>query len=124
MSAEVRELLSYLGAFGAGAVIAGVVVFLLLKSFLPSYLAEKGKNLATREDIAEITDKIEKVKSGYALILEELKAHHQLRLAALLPDRVERGALVEDAMRRYVERLEHYCRGAPFNWFNFYDYWS
>ena len=39
-------------------------------------------------------------------------------------DRVERGALVEDAMRRYVERLEHYCRGAPFNWFNFYDYWS
>jgi hypothetical protein len=83
VTAEVRELLSYLGAFGVGAVIAGFVVFFLLKSFLPSYLAEKGKNLATREDIAEITDKIEKVKSEYALILEELKAHHQLRLAAL-----------------------------------------
>jgi len=38
--------------------------------------------------------------------------------------RDQRGALVEDAMRRYVERLEHYCRLAPFNWFNFYDYWS
>jgi predicted LPLAT superfamily acyltransferase len=38
--------------------------------------------------------------------------------------RAERGALVEDAMRRYVERLEHYCRLAPFNWFNFYDYWG
>ena len=24
---------------------------------------------------------------------------------------------------RYVERLEHYCRLAPYNWFNFYDFW-
>ena len=39
-------------------------------------------------------------------------------------NRAERGAAVEDAMRRYVGRLEHYCREAPFNWFNFYDYWS
>jgi len=28
------------------------------------------------------------------------------------------------AMRLYVERLEHYCRMAPFNWFNFYDFWT
>jgi predicted LPLAT superfamily acyltransferase len=38
--------------------------------------------------------------------------------------RSERDAVVDKAMRRYVERLEHYCRLAPFNWFNFYDYWS
>jgi predicted LPLAT superfamily acyltransferase len=25
--------------------------------------------------------------------------------------------------QRYAERLEHYCRLAPFSWFNFYDYW-
>ena len=24
---------------------------------------------------------------------------------------------------RYVARLEHYCRIAPYNWFNFYDVW-
>ena len=35
-----------------------------------------------------------------------------------------RAAQVEEAMRRYVERLEHYCRAAPFNWFNFYDFWA
>ena len=29
----------------------------------------------------------------------------------------------ETAMQLYVERLEHYCRMAPFNWFNFYDFW-
>jgi predicted LPLAT superfamily acyltransferase len=25
---------------------------------------------------------------------------------------------------RYVERLEHYIRLAPYNWFNFYDFWG
>jgi predicted LPLAT superfamily acyltransferase len=25
---------------------------------------------------------------------------------------------------RYVARLEHYCRIAPFNWFNFFDFWG
>ncbi|HVA35822.1 MAG TPA: hypothetical protein VNG52_06260 [Stellaceae bacterium] len=31
---------------------------------------------------------------------------------------------IDRAMRRYVARLEHYCRSAPFNWFNFYDFWA
>jgi predicted LPLAT superfamily acyltransferase len=31
---------------------------------------------------------------------------------------------MDRAMRRYAERLEHYCRIAPFNWFNFYDFWK
>lgn len=25
--------------------------------------------------------------------------------------------------QRYVDRLEHYARLAPYNWFNFYDFW-
>lgn len=33
-------------------------------------------------------------------------------------------AWIDNAMRRYVERLEHYCRAAPYNWFNFYDFWA
>ena len=31
---------------------------------------------------------------------------------------------IEAAMRQYVARLEHYCRSAPYNWFNFYEFWS
>jgi predicted LPLAT superfamily acyltransferase len=27
-------------------------------------------------------------------------------------------------LERYVERLEHYARAAPYNWFNFYDFWD
>jgi predicted LPLAT superfamily acyltransferase len=26
--------------------------------------------------------------------------------------------------QRYADRLEHYCRLAPDNWFNFYDFWA
>ena len=26
-------------------------------------------------------------------------------------------------VERYAARLEHYCRLAPYNWFNFYDFW-
>jgi predicted LPLAT superfamily acyltransferase len=30
---------------------------------------------------------------------------------------------IEKIMQRYVARLEHYCRLAPYNWFNFYGFW-
>ena len=31
---------------------------------------------------------------------------------------------IEVAIQRYVERLAHFCTIAPYNWFNFYDYWN
>ena len=27
-------------------------------------------------------------------------------------------------MQRYVATLERLCREAPYNWFNFYDFWA
>jgi len=30
---------------------------------------------------------------------------------------------VREWVQRYAARLEHYCRMAPYNWFNFYDFW-
>jgi predicted LPLAT superfamily acyltransferase len=39
-------------------------------------------------------------------------------------ERADRERAIRDAQRGYVARLEHYCRLAPYNWFNFYDYWS
>lgn len=43
---------------------AAVAVTLLLNKFLPAYLSEKGKNIATKEDIEEITRKVENVKAA------------------------------------------------------------
>jgi hypothetical protein len=80
---EATYLYSLLASVGVGALVAGVIVFLLCRHYLPTYLSEKGRNLATREDIGEITDKVESVRSQYTALAEELKARHQLRLAAL-----------------------------------------
>ena len=30
----------------------------------------------------------------------------------------------DEAFQRYADRLEHYCRLATDNWFNFYDFWE
>jgi predicted LPLAT superfamily acyltransferase len=38
--------------------------------------------------------------------------------------RGERDRRVREAVARYAARLEHYCREAPDNWFNFHDFWA
>jgi predicted LPLAT superfamily acyltransferase len=38
--------------------------------------------------------------------------------------REAREEAVAQAIRHYVGRLEHYARLAPYNWFNFYDFWQ
>jgi predicted LPLAT superfamily acyltransferase len=50
--------------------------------------------------------------------------HFELLSEALPADRLDRAAEVQRSLCRYVERLEHYCRLAPYNWFNFYEYWD
>jgi predicted LPLAT superfamily acyltransferase len=35
-----------------------------------------------------------------------------------------REPMIESLLQRYAGRLEHYCRLAPYNWLNFYDYWG
>ncbi len=44
-------------------------------------------------------------------------------------DRVEiprhdRGPALDALIARYAQRLEHYIRVAPYNWFNFHDFWQ
>jgi len=36
----------------------------------------------------------------------------------------ERDALIGAALARYVATLEAMCREAPYNWFNFFDFWD
>ena len=38
--------------------------------------------------------------------------------------RAARDSAVAAALESYVARLEHHCRAAPYNWFNFYDFWK
>jgi hypothetical protein len=36
----------------------------------------------------------------------------------------DRDAAIRAALERYVATLEALCREAPYNWFNFYDFWA
>jgi predicted LPLAT superfamily acyltransferase len=38
--------------------------------------------------------------------------------------RAGREQALREHIQRFADRLEHYCRLAPDNWFNFYDFWS
>jgi predicted LPLAT superfamily acyltransferase len=50
--------------------------------------------------------------------------HFELLAERLTLDRQQRKVEAQQWMQRYAERLEHYCRLAPYNWFNFYDFWD
>ena len=38
--------------------------------------------------------------------------------------RGQREVALRDVVQRFAKRLESYCRKAPDNWFNFYDFWK
>ena len=38
--------------------------------------------------------------------------------------REERDAAIHAAMQRYADRLTHFCHLAPYNWFNFFNFWQ
>lgn len=44
--------------------------------------------------------------------------------AAVEIPRPRRAELLSPLIGRYAGRLEHHLRDAPFNWFNFYDFWQ
>jgi predicted LPLAT superfamily acyltransferase len=51
-------------------------------------------------------------------------AHFELFTEHLRLPRESRDAAIAGFAQRYAQRLEHHVRAAPYNWFNFYDYWQ
>lgn len=50
---------------------------------------------------------------------------HFERFAFELPrNRRERSAALEQVVQRFADRLAHFARQAPYNWFNLYDFWD
>jgi predicted LPLAT superfamily acyltransferase len=50
-------------------------------------------------------------------------AHFELFAEKVSLPRAEREAAIRQLAQRYAKRLEYYTHLAPYNWFNFYDYW-
>ena len=51
------------------------------------------------------------------------ETHFELFTNRVVLSRNARSADLHDVIQRYAQRLEHYAQLAPYNWFNFYDYW-
>lgn len=62
-----------------------LILGLLIYKYLPSYIIEKGKNLATKEDIGDITRKVEEVKAEFI----KVSCEHQIRFSKLHEKRAE-----------------------------------
>jgi predicted LPLAT superfamily acyltransferase len=51
-------------------------------------------------------------------------ANFELFTEALHLPRERRDEALSECAQRFADRLAHYTRQAPYNWFNFYDYWA
>jgi len=80
---ELEFIFKHASIYGVAAMVAAAIAYLVGRMALGSYLSEKGKNLATREDIGRITKLVEDAKAPYTELLEEFRARHQLRLAGI-----------------------------------------
>jgi len=50
--------------------------------------------------------------------------HFELFAQELVVDKKNSESEIQAWVQRYVDRLEHFTREAPYNWFNFYDFWA
>ncbi|WP_233831603.1 glycosyltransferase family 2 protein [Paraburkholderia sp. ZP32-5] len=58
-----------------------------------------------------------KERGGYRMYFEPFAERIEL-------PRRERAQHLASWAQRYAMRLEHYCRKAPYQWFNFFDFWA
>jgi len=102
-------------------ILVGIVLFFALKYFLPGYAQEKGKNLATKQDIEEITRKVESVKIDFSKDLEYIKSDLQFQNQSLFSIKsAEREALI-DTNLKYAEWL-NYLMNLSFSNITMYNY--
>ncbi|MGP5203400.1 hypothetical protein ACTXKB_11630 [Psychrobacter aquimaris] len=92
-------------------VLLGIGCIFLFRRYLFSYSIEKGKNLATKEDVEEITRKVEEVKSEYMAETERLKVDLSVlsRKHSILLD--EKIRVFKKIQKRLVE-FKKYCEAA------------
>jgi hypothetical protein len=58
--------------------LAGYLIGLFTNFYYPKYMQQKGKNLATKEDIGDITKIVESIKTDLAIDVETLKSELSL----------------------------------------------
>jgi len=92
-------------------IFIGVLV-LLAKSFFPAYFGKKGENLATKEDIEEITQKIEAMKAavGSKLYIHQTRYQNEF---TILQDLSEKLVELRDAALCLRPTIDSYDPNEP-----------
>lgn len=55
---------------------------------------------------------------------QQYHVHIHLLSTALNFPRRGRDQAMRDVMREYIDLMQHYCLRAPYQWFNFYNFWN
>ena len=101
--------------------IAGIVVLgLLAKSYLHSYIQEKTQNHATKEDIDAITRELESIKANFSKELESIKANFPKQPELLAPSPIEEEVLASPTVVGQFMRARQTVEWAFYksNWTN------
>ena len=90
-----------------------VIIFFFFFSigiYIRQYINEKAKNLATKEDIASLTNIVEEVKFQFAHDLEKIKLKHQLEANLKKVFQEETVKSIHDINKFLVDVMK-YCHG-------------
>ena len=49
--------------------------------------------------------------------------HFEMFADQLKLERAQRNVELQQTIQRFADRVAHHARSAPYNWFNFYDFW-
>jgi hypothetical protein len=86
-------------------IISLIIICTLWRKYISSYLGEKGKNLATKEDIKAITEEVEAVKAQYTRSVEEFRnaLARELELS-----KISRAELQIHKTEQFVKLIEYF----------------
>lgn len=112
--------------FGTAAVFqlfSLLCIWLLIKYYVPSYMKKKGENLATKEDIKEITQKTEEVKILFQKEIAEFSSdlsfmnNYAFKRYSLLYTKIY-GIVIQSEYLRFFNKRhqigDHYFKEYPF----------
>ena len=97
---------------------AGIIVlFGFSRHYLSSYLSKKGENLATKEDLGQITEEVEAIRSQHATEIEKLRGDISVaastRSSLEVAKREQLLAFLDSASELLFERLQESAGDFP-----------
>ena len=95
-----------LGILNILALAGFVITGLILRSYFPKYVEKKAENLATKEDIGEITSIVESIRKENAIELEKLAQEHRFEIKGLEQLNNLKMAAIEKRLEVHQEAYE------------------